>query len=370
MEEDNKELHLNSLEIQNFRPFQRLKIERLGRVNLIVGKNSVGKSSVLEAINIYADSGSLVRLRQVLGEHDELDNKNSRNGWGNTINSQKATVKNLFFGRELDSPSISIGEIGPTKKRINIELGTYSLEETEDSIRLRLLSIDEIQTAENPRLAFSIQNGGDQSRISLLNRVGEFGIQSDLSSIDGVFVNTSGLHETIIGDLWKAIALTDAEEDVVRALRIIYPDVERVTVLTYDASEPEHKVIVKLKGSNERLPIRSLGDGMRRVFGIVLALVNSANGFLLIDEIENGLHYSVQLEVWKLIFEVARRLNVQVFATTHNWDCIQAFQKAAAADQQSESMLIRLENKAGRVVTTSFDKRKLTIVTQNDIEVR
>ena len=52
---------------------------------------------------------------------------------------------------------------------------------------------------------------------------------------------------------------------------------------------------------------------MQRTFGIALALVNARNGLLLIDEFENGLHYLVQPDLWRLIFQVARRLNVQVF---------------------------------------------------------
>ncbi len=66
---------------------------------------------------------------------------------------------------------------------------------------------------------------------------------------------------------------------------------------------------------------------------MTLALVNSSNGFLLIDEFENGLHYSVLHKVWKLIFRLAKDLNVQVFATTHSHDCVTAFQ---AASQNSD----------------------------------
>jgi AAA15 family ATPase/GTPase len=100
-----------------------------------------------------------------------------------------------------------------------------------------------------------------------------------------------------------------------------------------------------------------------------LALVYAKDGVLLIDEIENGLHYSVLPDVWKLIFAVANRLNVQVFATTHNWDCIEAFQQASEADPNEEAMLIRL-NGTGDTPPTLFDERKLKIATRSDIEVR
>lgn len=109
---------------------------------------------------------------------------------------------------------------------------------------------------------------------------------------------------------------------------------------------------------------------MQRMFGIALALVNSRNGILLVDEIENGLHYSAQPDVWRLIFRLASRLNVQVFATTHSWDCIEAFQKAAQEDTQNAGLLIRLENKKGKIIATLFDEQELGIATREQIEVR
>ena len=109
---------------------------------------------------------------------------------------------------------------------------------------------------------------------------------------------------------------------------------------------------------------------MQRVLGISLALVNAKDGILLIDEFENGLHYSVQPDLWRLIFHIANRFNVQVFATTHSWDCIEAFQKAVQEVTESEGLLIRLENRRGNTVATLFDERKLGIAAREQIEVR
>ncbi len=91
---------------------------------------------------------------------------------------------------------------------------------------------------------------------------------------------------------------------------------------------------------------------------------------LLIDEVDTGLHYSVLPDLWKLIFEVAHRLNVQVFATSHSWDCIQAFQQATANNENEEGVLIRLEERKTGVGAVVFDERALAIVTREQIEVR
>lgn len=88
------------------------------------------------------------------------------------------------------------------------------------------------------------------------------------------------------------------------------------------------------------------------------------------DEIENGLHYQIQPQLWRVIFETARQLNVQVFATSHSWDCIRAFQEVAREDEQSEGMLIRLETRKNKITVTLFDEQELEIATREQIEVR
>jgi len=117
-------------------------------------------------------------------------------------------------------------------------------------------------------------------------------------------------------------------------------------------------------------PLRSLGGGINRLFELALSLVNARGGFLLIDEIENGVHYSVQEEIFRFIFDAASRLDVQVFTTTHSWDCIEAFQAAASAHPE-DGVLVSLARKADSDIHAAvFDERDLAIVTQETIEVR
>jgi AAA15 family ATPase/GTPase len=112
-----------------------------------------------------------------------------------------------------------------------------------------------------------------------------------------------------------------------------------------------------------------MGDGMNRVFELALGLANSKDGLLLVDELENGVHYSAQEQLWRLIFETASQLNVQVFATTHSWDCIESFQRAASA-HQADGALISLARQDGDVKATVFNERDLEIITRESIEVR
>jgi len=190
------------------------------------------------------------------------------------------------------------------------------------------------------------------------------------------FIPAGGLHKMEIGGLWDNIALSDLEEDVLAALRIIAPKIDRLTVIgdqeirTPTGRRLERIPIVRTAGNGIPLPIRSLGEGMNRMLGLALALANSKEGLMLVDEIDSGLHYSVQTDTWRLLFQMAHRLNAQVFATTHSWDCIEAFQKAAQEAPNEEAMLIRLGQQKEGIVSTLFDKQELAIAAREQIEVR
>lgn len=199
-----------------------------------------------------------------------------------------------------------------------------------------------------------------------------FPFPQDFKKVACILVGPNGLSKWEVSKLWDDIALSDLEKEVLVALRIIAPGVERLNLIAdpNPASPGERIPIMRVQGIEEPLPLSNLGDGMQRMLGIALALVNAKDGILLIDEIENGLHYSVLPSLWQIIFQLAQHLNIQVFATSHSRDSIEAFQRIAVKDIQTEGMLIRLENKKDEIVATLFDERELSIATREHIEVR
>src|SRR5258708_14421514 len=384
-------LLLNSLEIRNFRGFHHLRIEHLGRVNLIVGKNNIGKSSLLEALRLYTQRFSPTLVWEILRARDEsryssgvLDESKylltSRSlDRPENFESQLLALKYLFYGRKTIRTHVELIQIGPLNSQgetLFISIGWYA-EEVDEQGRLkrRLLEPEEYSVVDNPLPRFTIQMG-KQYKIeyplnpypSTFSRL----IRTELEEINSFFVGANGLSGNQAGNLWDQTTLKSIDADVLTSLRIIAPGVGGYSFV----GDPEPRTglgrvpIVRIKDIDEPLPLRSLGDGMQRILGIALALVNTTDGILLIDEIENGIHYSVQPELWQLIFQLARRLNVQVFATTHSWDCIEGFQKPPQENKQQDEMLIRLSLRKDQVVATLFDERKLGIATREQIEVR
>ena len=81
-------------------------------------------------------------------------------------------------------------------------------------------------------------------------------------------------------------------------------------------------------GAGKRLPINMLGDGIRKLLSVLIAIINCKDGIALIDEIDNGLHFSSMQILWNAILDTALTNNVQVFATTHNIDSLQGLNAA------------------------------------------
>lgn len=368
-------LLLDTLEVKDYRAFNHLKIEQLGRVNLFVGKNNIGKSSLLEALWLYAQKALPTVILDLLETRDEYSDRRLRR----ESNSREiiGSLKSLFYGRPDFSgplPPITIGPIGEQETTLSIGIEWQERDEAKDQLPL----LEELNR--NEQIPYLVLKQGYRTFQSY-NLIGLFDreyvratrfrqTRLNKQSIPSYFINTNGLNNDEVARLWDGIALTDLEEDVLSALHLITPEVERLSFIGSSIESSRRFPVIKTSKFSEPIPLRSLGDGMNRLLGVVLALVNSKDGILLIDEIENGLHYTVQPKIWQMVFKVASRLNVQVFATTHSWDCVQAFQWAAVEDHSQEGLLIRLEEIANMITATVFNERKLEIATREHIEVR
>lgn len=382
-------LVLDSLEIRGFRGFQHLQIEKLGRVNLIVGKNNVGKSSLLEALQIYAKRGDPTLIRNFLRSRDENRLMHSDLYINSEIEVREnllLSLRYLFYGRNIIShftEPIKIGAINSPESRLSIAIKWYALTGADEQGLLKRVEIspEDANSTENasPRFAVQFDHNSEVNYAINEDRAITERVITEWKEINSIYAKTNFLTKQEIGRLWDNITLTGLDHEVLNGLLIIAPSVEGLNLVDDLGTKKRERIpVVKIAGIDERLPLGHLGDGMQRMLSITLALVNSRDGILLIDEIENGLHYLVQPDLWRLVFKLAQRLNVQVFATTHSWDCIEAFQKAAQADEQVEGMLISLEKGKSDIEAVLYsdieavlyNEEELKIVTRERIEVR
>ncbi len=160
-----------------------------------------------------------------------------------------------------------------------------------------------------------------------------------------------------LAGLWDRVVLTPEEPLVVDALRIIEPRLERIAFLGDDRRYMQ-SILLKLSDSEQRLPIGSAGDGLKRLLALALHLIPAQGGCLLVDEIDTGLHYSVMADMWRLVIETAGRLDVQVFATTHSLDCVLALAwvREKLSVGPSDVALHRIEKGLDRTIASTPDE--------------
>ena len=373
--------HLDSLKIQNFRMLEDFEVAKLGQVNLIVGKNNSGKSTVLEALRVYAAHAHIETLKDLLKARDDaydfiaeeyLDIENS-------INPFTALTSNRVKSHHW---SFSISNISRNKEIIFL-YSTPSKNPPESmAIRSKAYhTLKNFQLYYNEPIRFfcSIKNG-IHYKVFWKN---EPHLDTWLSSSDGDFLPLSlgfiDIQLTSINELatlWDKVSLAEQEDLVYDILKAINPEFKNLIFVENPHNPRGGRVpYMSAVGQERRIPLKSQGYGTQRLLQIALAIYQAKDGFLLIDEFENGLHYSVQEQVWGLIFDMAQRLNIQVFATTHSWDCIEAFSKVANQKSDMEGVLINMgksirNNNKGQVIATVFDETELAQLTQADVELR
>ena len=168
---------------------------------------------------------------------------------------------------------------------------------------------------------------------------------------------------------FSKLQLNRKHHKVESIMRRVEPRLQGLSVIANPSLPTIH---AELEGHDRLLPMPLLGDGMTRLLSLALAIGNSENGLVLIDEIENGLHHSVMKSVWSGIAQFAREFDVQIFATTHSRECIRAAHQAFSEDDLYDFRLHRMErikdSDDTRVVT--YSKKTLEIALKRDLEVR
>lgn len=295
-----------NIKINNFRGIKSAEIGGLKGVNLFWGKNNCGKSTLLDALFIISGLSNpqlpltvnFLRDYVSFGEKDLFLN---------------------FYNFQTSSP---------------IEF--YSKNEHERHLSINLVSNSKTDVA----------NLDSDSATNLIKK--EFGYRLDYS-YDGkayyselIFKSEDGKATMLTDDEYneslrckylppkfKFIASIDGlkemfenkdEKFLLDILKVISPEVE-------DLQLAEDTVLVDI-GKEQRIPINLMGDGIRKLLAIILGIYECRNGVLLIDEIDNGLHYSVVGKVWEAVISYANYNNTQVFATTHNIDSLKGFNEA------------------------------------------
>ncbi|GBF79573.1 AAA family ATPase [Aphanothece sacrum] len=381
---------LRDLTIKNYRCFEDFSVNGLAQVNLIVGNNNNGKTTFLEAIYLLTNQQTSKNIEQAFADIFQSRNEFINVIEEETVNSgifvkKKSLSINyltdyLFYNFDRNN-QISIYSKEENPKVVNIVSNNgsfyfyliYNKQENTDiygefigifnnktgEVKFRPLALE---LDENPELSNYLES-------SLIKR--DLPIKNDNKSQSvslSQLVSTRQKSHEEVAKLWDQISMTLKEKRIIEALNIIHPDIERIG---FTVSQGINQIRLKLKDQDQLIPLGSLGEGINKILTLAMFTVTSENGVLLIDEIETGLHYEAQIDMWRLLIQTAQELNVQIFATTHSWDCISAFQEALQdIEDKSVGKLFRLDNKYGKIRAVEYKADEISIAVRQGIEVR
>jgi predicted ATPase len=366
---------LKSLKIKNFRCFEEFDLPQLGRINLLVGKNNSGKTSILEALHILNSIDSIkpfLDIIQCRGEYS-LSEKDA----------SKAIfeVRHFFCSHQVDNGSyFEISGINANKGEIKFDfklsdvpreqLGESILEDYE---RSRFFNSDTILTSEPNYFLTWRRYDGSKSLTWLPSGISMYRMTStdseDEKTSKLVSLTSSDIHTVI--ENFNEIVLTPQEEILYESLRIIEPGIDRIAPVATQWHRGFRNGGFVVSINKQRVPIGSMGYGIWRMLEITLAMVNiPPGGTLLIDEIDTGLHFSVMIDLWKLICKTAEKLDIQVFATTHNSDCWKSLAEVANSDDIASDDITIHRIERGKKASVVFNEQEMAIAAERDIEVR
>ena len=318
---------IKSVSLKHFRAFRELKLEPLKRVNLIIGQNNTGKTAVLEAL-AWVLMKSPAACAQLPGLFRPIGGDPNINFW-NWLFHNKSGANPIELAAQFEGfPDFAL--------RVKKNAG---------------------QPANDSGFSFASNVGGAQ----LYTPKGRTS-----SGLNAHVFSTFPSNPRQDAIDFNRVVLRRRKKQVEALLQKIEPRLQGIESLQ-TGTEP---LLYADIGLSELIPVTQLGQGFNRLLDIYSEVVAAEAKVLLIDEIENGLHHSVLKTVWSGLFTAATEMDVQIFATTHSWECVLAADEAASKQPSYDLNLIRLDRVDDEIKATIIDQQALETAKQLNWEMR
>lgn len=357
------------IKIRNFRCFDKLDVSNFGKINLISGKNNVGKTALLEALflNSSPRPDTISLLRQVRREQVGFSKALPERTWNNFF-FQQDKFNSIRIEATLQNDTSKVVEIfvDESVKDLDDIDGLDNEDEEKDEI-VTLFSGNE-STVSVLHIKTRIDHGEIFETLMISSAKGLIGRDIKVPDTKNASFIPSFLRissRELTREFDKA-RFNERDHEVLEAFKAIDPSITNVE--SFSIGEPT--IYLRREGKS-RLPLSLFGDAINRIADIILKLVNNENSILLVDEIENGIHHSNQVYFWSVLYKLANELNVQIFATTHSLEMTQAFvQSGLKYENLAAHFELTRQAKTGKIIAIRRDLDTLEYGISHNKEVR
>ena len=316
---------LEYIEIKDFKCFKDFKAEGFKRVNLIGGKNNVGKTAFMEAccVNVHSQDIESIwtELASLKGRRNNLEYIIEKNFNLDEVKHNLENVKNFNV----------LSNISITKFFINNKDG-------------------------KKEYSFDINN-----KRTTIN-VNDFAYTTkDIKFIK--FIDNFGLSNHELKEVFESVQKKDNEELLYKYINEFDESIVNFKVIGGD--KPQCKTI-----DNGYRDINEFGDGLKHYISIICSLYACENGYLFIDEIDNGIHYTQQDRLWEIILTISKEQNVQVFATTHSKECIDSYARVSQKLVDEDISFIELGRNEGKLESIIYEYNSVIEQVSQNQEIR
>ena len=349
---------LKRFHLENFRCFRELELE-LAPFNLIAGKNNVGKTALLEALLVFANPTRPAAWEAL----------NRSRGWKPHSADTIETFGWLFHRHDLEHKIVLSG-VDDQNRSQRLEIGAKSSDhgagyDPDTGI------LDPANLSESTLEYFfqGIDGAPHEGTIEMIGRTSPAWsaqgsrVSSSIPSLQIASARSFGREEIV-----RFSRLEEAGEDqpILETLRLVEPRLKRLTI----SVSREATSIRGDLGIGRLVPLAFMGEGIERILSLSLFIASSKDSLVLIDEIENGLHHSVTIPVWRALAELARKVGAQIVATTHSWEQILAAHRAFQEGPRYDLALHRLDRLDQEIQVVTYDQESLQTSLDLQWEVR
>jgi len=363
---------LNEMNIESFRGFKDIELKDLKDINMFVGENNTGKTTLLEVIRMIENPGEIGSVIRIALERE----KSVKSFMGGRLTPYNAMM--TLFNKNDKDKCISLSyELLYKRNNINIcgkEERILKVENKKDKYNLSYQQ--KMQDYENMQEEISIEeevlcfNGYYSYNYDNKEEKNEISVEEDL---DRISLGTRNFHTVDVNYLSNYDYYTQNnlrmlgnaikqgyKESIIEMLQIFDEE-----ILGYELINENNSAIPYLNHSKlGYMPLSSFGDGVKKALVIATRLVRLRDGILLIDEIETGIHVDALKTFIVWLTNICTNQNVQLFFTTHSIEAIDAILEVSKNNIDNVACY-RLEKGSEKVDIKRFSGKKLYDIRNN-----